>query len=99
MSESFHTFRFLADGKHLNCLDMSQDLLAVGTTGSVLFWDRRTASDNPKQPSACLAAFNDTHEEEVTQVSTACILWLACYCLMTGLSSLQLFGSSQFFWI
>ena len=65
-------FRFLAKGKPLNCLDTSDDLLAVGANGTVLFWDRRKASDDDDaHPSACLAEFSDTHEQEVTQVSAA----------------------------
>lgn len=60
--------RYTTGGQYLNCLDSSDSLLAVGTNGSVLFWDRRKASSSNEATTESLAEFGDTHEAEVTQV-------------------------------
>ena len=65
---SVHAYRFTAGAQALNCLDVSEQLVAAGGNGSILFWDRRRAGDSGAQQSGCLTEFSDTHEAEVTQV-------------------------------
>ena len=51
----------MEESEPLHCLALGEHLLAAGAPGKVLFWDRRSG-----QQCGC---FNDTHAEDVTQVT------------------------------